>query len=906
MPSAKLRPPTLPPEFVPRPRIHERLDQGKGRRLTLVCAPAGFGKTIALAGWLLDVKRASVWVNLDGLDSDLISFTIVLAGALESVAPGAGRQVKAALAQTEHPSPSQVSVLLADDLASIEHDLIVVLDDFHLIRAPSVQVMMSLLLRRLPAHIQLVIASREESSLRIAALRARQELAEVRDEDLRFSHTEASALFADPGSPSLEPRIIAEAIDRTEGWAVGLRLLVLEGSLAPSDEAGVGPTTTSQRRFADVYLLEEVLAHQPPEVQRFLIRTSVLDRLCVPLIEAVVDDVQPGHAQRLLDASMTSGFFLVALDDEQHWFRYHGHFRDMLRRHLEHEVGSERVRALLRRASSWLEANGLLEEAATSALEAGDMLRATTLVEQLVPMWQDRELWSTLDMWLQRLPQDAVAMSPVLTLGRTFVLGFRCEFGAFESELRRLETMLAQPRTPPLDPTDLTATLGQINVGLAYVLHETGGDDQEALERALLALQQLPPDQTHQRGIASLLHTLTLQCLGRTDEALAGLRSEIDKETARNPTIMARLLNAEAHVELSSGQLDAAIHTARELVTLAGAGSFPLHVGWGHYTLGHAAYERNDLAVASEHFNAVLALGDGAHRICTVNAACGLALSLTALGQHREAEHLVLRELARAEEDGNSFFLVRLRSFMARLALSLPDPDQAAHWSAGVTFTQRAITAFDLEDPWLTRALVLMADPTTERLNEAAAVVERALDAAHSRHIVPSIVRGLAIRALVERARGDVSSAFRSITEALTLAAPGRFIRTFVDLGPPLSHLLVELASHGGLPKGAERVLEACGAESGLPKPSLPEPSTTRRDDVVSLTWRELEVLHLLDGRHTNREIAQLLTIAEETVKTHVGNIYAKLQVPGRREAVARAYALGLLDERDLRPPMLA
>jgi LuxR family maltose regulon positive regulatory protein len=905
--STKLRPPTLPPDFVPRPRLHERLDTGAGCRLTLVCAPAGFGKTIALAGWLQAVSRPSVWISLDELDSDLASFTTVLAGALESVAPGAGRQVKAALAQTEYPSPSQLSVLLADDLASIQHALIVVLDDYHLMRSPAVHVMMSLLLRRLPRSVQLVLASREEPSLPIATLRARQELAEVRVEDLRFDHTEASALLAEPGKPPLEPRVVAEAVHRTEGWAVGLRMLALEGSLAPSDDAAdVRPTTTLQRRFADAYLLEEVLACQPPELQRFLVQTSVLDRLHVPLIEAVVDGLQPGAARRLLDACLSAGLFVVALDDEQRWYRYHGLFRDTLRRRLNREQGPEQVRVLLTRASLWLEANGFIEQAATSAIETGDALRAVALVEQLVPMWQQREQWATLDVWLRRLPPDAVAKSLVLALARCRLLTRRCEFGAFESELRRLETLLAQPRTPPLDPTDLNVALGQINLGFAYLLHETGGDDREVLERTLLALQQLPEDRAEQRGGAYLFYAITLHCLGRTEEALAWLRAELDKETARRSTIMTRLLNAEAYVELSSGQLDTATHTTRHLVALAGAGNFPLHLGWGHYTLGRIAYEWNDLAGASEHFNAVLSLGHLAHRICIVNATCGLALSLAARGEHHQAERLVRHELARAEEDGNAYFVVRLRSFMARLALLSSDPDQAAHWSAGVAFTQRAITAFDLEDPWLTRALVLIAEPVSERLEEASTVLERALDAARSRHIVSSIVKGLAIRALVERSRGEMTHAFRSITEALTLAAPGRFIRTFVDLGPPLTHLLVELASHRGLPKGAERVLDACRAENGLLTPSLPELTATQPDDVVSLTWRELDVLHMLDRRHTNREIAHLLSIAEETVKKHVANIYSKLNVRGRREAVARAYALGLLSERDLRPPKLA
>jgi len=902
----KLRPPGLPPDYVPRLRIHERLDDGSECRLTLVCAAAGFGKSIALAGWLQEAARSSLWINLDEFDSDLASFASLLASALESARPGAGRPTLAALERTEDPDPTELNVLLADALMSIEDELIVVLDDYQEIRAPSVHVLMSLLLRRLPPGVQLVIASREEPPLPIPVLRARRQLAEVHADDLRFTRSETSALLADGGGSPLDPRVVAEAVEQTEGWAVGLRMFTVENRLAPRHEADVAPMAPHQRRFADAYLLEEVLARQTPELRRFLMQTSVLERLHVPLIEAIVDDLQPGDAQRLLHASVTGGLFLVALDDEQRWYRYHGLFRDMLRRCLERECGADYARALVRQAVDWLEANGLFEEAATSALAAGDALRAASLVERLVPTWQRRELLGTLDLWLRRLPPEVVATSPVLSLARCRLVMLRCEFGALEAELRRLETMLTQSTTLPLDPASLAAALGQINASFIYVLHMTGGDDWEALGRALLAFRQLPADQIVQRGATCQLYAITLQCLGRTDEALAWLRSELGNVTALHPTMMARLLNAEAYVEFSSGRLDAATHTARQLVAFAHAADFPVHLGWGHYLLGRIAYEWNDLADAREHFNAVLNLGDDAHRVCAVNAACGLALSLAALGKHGEAEHLVLRELARAEEYGNAFFVMRLRSFLARLALASSDVDQASHWLAGVTFTQRAISAFELEDPRLTQALVLVSDPTGDHLSGASSAIERALDAAQSRHVVSSVVKGLAIRALIERSRGEMSAAFTSITDALTIAAPGRFIRSFVDLGPPLMRLLVELAGHGGLPKGADRVLEACRAEAGLRASSLPDRSDGGADGAVSLTWRELDVLHLLDGRHTNREIAQFLSIAEETVKKHAVNIYAKLHVTGRREAVARAYTLGLLTERDLRPPTLA
>jgi LuxR family maltose regulon positive regulatory protein len=293
VPITKLRPPTLPPDFVQRPRVHERLTEGRERSLTLVCAPAGFGKTTALAGWLHEDRRPSVWVNLDEHDDDFASFTSVLISALGTVVPRAGRQVLALAAQLERPSPSQLTALLADDLARSEDELVIVLDDFHLIREPSVHALMALLVRRLPPTIQLVLASREEPPMQVARLRGRGELAEVRADDLRFDRAEASAFLRVTSEEPLDPHVVASTVDRSEGWAAGLRLMTLVGSPVGSSQARPMPAGARERQVVDGYLWEEVLSRQTPELQRFLTQTSILERFCAPLCEAVVDGVYP-------------------------------------------------------------------------------------------------------------------------------------------------------------------------------------------------------------------------------------------------------------------------------------------------------------------------------------------------------------------------------------------------------------------------------------------------------------------------------------------------------------------------------------------------------------------------------------------------------------------------------------
>jgi len=902
VPSTKLCPPTLPPDFVPRSRIHERLTEGQRRRLTLVLASAGFGKSTALAGWLQEVRRPWVWVNLDEVDSDFASFASLLISALRTVVPDAGRQVLALAAQLERPALSQLTALLADDLAKVEDELVIVLDDFHVIQEPSIHALLSLLIRRLPPTIQLVIASREEPPLQLGLLRGRRDLAEVHADDLRFDRTEAIALVEGMSSTPLDLQRVADAVDRSEGWAAGLRLLTLVSSQSGSSQIGSTPAAARERQVVDAYLWEEVLSRQTPELQRFLTQTSILDRFCASLCEAVVDGLQPGDSSRLLDESMAAGLFLTSLDDEQRWYRFHHLFRDMLRRRLERDAGPERVRALRRRASDWLTGEGLWDEAATQAIDANDVGRVTSLVETCLMTERSIGARLMLESWTRRLPRDTVEASATLSLARCRILSQRGEVGAVEVEARRIEAMLAE-QPSRISPALLPIARGQIDVQLGWALHERGGADREACARLERALDLLPADQHDFRGSAAATYANVLQDLGRTDDALSWIGTQLSNEAALHSEYVVRLLIGQSHVELGSGRLPALVHTGRRMVAFGNTLQHAVAIGWGHFALGQVAYEWNDLDGAREHFEAVLALGRGSQRMCMVNATLGLAQTLVVQGQLAEAERLVLADLEQAEEARNTFFVDGLRSFMARLALASADPERAVYWLAGVTLTRQGITAYDVENPWLTRAHVLLAQATPEGVDEASAAVDRAVELAEARHVTASLVRGLALRALIERSRGEMSHAGRSIAQALEVAEPGRYTRTFMDLGPALTGLLVEMASHGGLAKRGERVLDVCRAESGSPVSSLPSRDPAAPNLVDALTWRELDVLQLMDGHYTNKEIARLLSISDETVKKHAQNIYSKLQAKGRRDAVIRAYALGILRAEARRTP---
>jgi LuxR family maltose regulon positive regulatory protein len=898
--SPKLQVPLLPPDFVVRHRLHERLNVGIGRKLTLLRAPAGFGKTTLVAGWLRDDDRPRAWLSLDDHDSDLRVFLRSFVDAVQTVLPGAGRRALALVTQAERIGLSYLSVVLADDLAQIPDDLVIVLDDYHVIRDQSVHVLLSTLLRRLPPNVQLVIASRDDPPLPTAALRARRELAEIDVNDLRFDIDEARAFLERAGGQPLHEPGLADTLRRCEGWAVGLRLTTLAGSSATMPFAGAWPSVGGGQ-FVDEYFLGEVLQRRPETIQQFLLQTSVLDRLCASLCESLVEGLSLGDGRRLLDQIQHDGLFLTSLDGQQRWYRYHPLFREALQRRLELDAGPERVQALHARASVWLAEEGLVDEAIQHALAADDLERAVGLVESSLAMWMEREDWVAIDTWLRRLPHDLVQARPFLALGRCRVLIIGGQFGELGAQLHRLDALLAQ-EPPPLDEPALTTVRGQVNAQLSYVVALRGHQDQQAHERATLALQQLPPDQVDMRATAGMMYAITSQMLGRGDEALDWLRDQLDCASESHPAYLGRLLLAQAYVELATGRLTRLGHTSRQYLALGTAHGLATDVAWARYFLGRVAYEWNDVEAAREHFAAGLSLRDRANFLCVWNTTLGLAQTLVASGRADEARRLTRHALEIAEQTHRTIVVESLRSFEARLALATGDHAAAAEGIDTVSAMPRPVHAFDVEQPLLTRVRILLAHDTDATLCQALATVDQALALAEARHTVPQIVEALALKALVQRALGDSAESLRTLARALELAEPGRLTRVFVDLGPPLAGLLVELTGDGATRDNARRVLAACRAEAGLPGPALPSRVVAPAGDIEPLTWRELEILHLLDARYSNKEIARTLCISWETVKKHAANIYGKLQVSGRRDAVARARALGLIREES-RPP---
>ncbi|HET9290774.1 MAG TPA: AAA family ATPase, partial [Actinomycetes bacterium] len=511
--TTKLFVPRPRPDLVPRPRLLTRLDAGlDAGRCSLLAAPAGAGKTSLLAAWLAQLDRPVAWLTLDERDQAADQVLRYLVAACQTIAPACGRRALAWLDAPRPPPPEVVVTELVNDLAALPAPSVLVLDDYHLVRAPAVHAAVAFLLDHLPPTLHLVIASREDPPLPLPRLRARRQLVEVRAADLGFSVEEAAALLASGMGLRLPEAQVAVLVERTEGWAAGLQLAGLALRDRPDPAAFVAAFTGGHRLVAD-YLMAEVLDRQPASTRRFLLATSVLDRLCAPLCDALLAP-DAGDSQGVLEELEQANLFLVPLDDERVWYRYHHMLADALRARLAREASADAAASLHRRAGAWFGREGLLPEAIGHAL-AGDAAEdAATWIEALTPsMFATMSIHQTLAAWLAALPEPVLRTRPLLCLGQAWLLIHRVDLGPAAAWIEAAERAL-----PAAD--DARPARGAVAATRAYmatVAPDTAPD--HAIASAERALADLPPDDVAFRGIAGLSLGQAALALGRLDRA---------------------------------------------------------------------------------------------------------------------------------------------------------------------------------------------------------------------------------------------------------------------------------------------------------------------------------------------------------------------------------------------------
>ena len=874
-----------------RPRLSERLSRGAESALTLVSAPAGFGKTTLLAEWLAAAPadgRSVAWLSLDQRDNDPALFWTYLVAALNTAAPGTGAGALSLLQPPEPPSEAGLVTLL-NDLDAISNDVVLVLDDYHVIDARDVQDGMAFLLEHLPPQVHLVIAGRTDPALPLARLRGRGELAEIRAADLRFTPGEAAAYLNGVMGLVLTAADVAALEGRTEGWIAALQLAALSMQGREDVTAFIDGFAGDDRYIVD-FLAEEVLQRQPEHVQHFLLQTSILDRLSGPLCDAVTG--QDGGKAKL--AALERGnLFLVPLDDRRRWYRYHQLFADVLHARLLDEQPDD-VPDLHRRASAWYEQNDEPSEAIRHALAAQDFERAADLTELAIPAMRRSRQETAVLGWLELLPDEVVRVRPVLSVGFAGALLAGGEYEGVEARLRDAERWLDAPAAEMVVVDDeefrrLPAEIELYRAAQALVRDDGPG----TVRHARRALELSPADEHLGRASAAALMGLAFWASGDLEagysgyaECMAGLRRAGHIADTFGCAI------ALADIRRTQGRLGEAMRTYEQALQRASEQGGPVLRGTADMYVGMSEVhrERDDMPAATQQLLRSQDLGEhlglpqnryrwrvAMARIREAEGDLGGALDLL-----NEAEHLYV---------GDFFPNVRpVPALRARVRVAQGELGEALGWARERGLSVADDLSYLREFEHITLARVLLARYTAERAErssqEATRLLERLLRAAEEGQRTGSVIEILVLQALAHQARDDIPAALASLRRAVTLAEPEGYVRIFADEGPPMASLLRAAAKQGITPSYVRRLLAAINKT---------EDSTPASQGLIEpLSERELDVLRLLGTDLGGPDIARELVVSLNTVRTHTKNIYAKLGVNNRRAAVRRAKELDL------------
>ncbi|MEM7112127.1 MAG: LuxR C-terminal-related transcriptional regulator [Chloroflexota bacterium] len=890
--------------LVPRPQLIERLNEGQTGKLTLVSAPAGYGKTTLICEWIAESKRPFAWLSLDSNDRDPERFFAYLIAAIQTIQDDFGQELLDFLETAQPSSVEQVATRLINECSTISEPIVLVLDDYHVLDSKPVDDILVFLLIHLPAHIHLVITTREDPSFSLSRMRVRGELTELRIADLRFSEEEATQFLNQGMDLNLTTSEIGQLELRTEGWAAGLQMAALS-MRGRSDTKAFVEAFTGSHRFVLDYLAEEVLDAQTEQVRLFLLKTAILKRLSAPLCDAVTGQQ---HSREMLKQLEHSNMLIIPLDDQRQWYRYHHLFADVLQAHARLEL-SDQFPDLHIRASHWYERQGLWSEAIDHALSSKNLERTADLVERAWPIIPKGIKPSGWLSWAKEIPLQDVRRRPVLSAAYGWVSLDMGDLQAAEMHLRNVEGWLATPSEAQAAQMIVAneaqfPTLSATTACARAYLAQANGDPLGVIHHAQRALDLLAAHEHYWRGTAALMLGMAQWSDGNLAAAIESITASLVSQRKAN-NLYFQIFGAVilAEIQGARGNLREALAHYEEALVLAQSNSrqnsqvgqvtINLYAG-----LGDLYREWGDLETAVQY------LSKGQSIIEQVIIPTSEYRLHKVMAQIKEAEGdfagaLTLLDVAERLQQPAAFPDLRpIPAIRAKLWVRQGRVAEAIKWANSVSDAVSAESTYRREFELMTYARAKLAQyaETKEesKLLEAKRILQPLLQKAESADRIGSVIELSILLASALEVSGEMAQAVELIQNALTLAEPAGYFRIFADEGQAIRPFLVAaLTQKDTKPAYISRLIEA-----------IDQPFNHDNDEILAdpnqlliepLSKRELEVLHMLARGQTNQSIADDLVIALSTVKKHVNNIFGKLNVSSRTQAVNRARDLNLV-----------